>query len=102
MGIELIWEDENGVELGRVGDPSSLLVKILPNNSEAEYRCLCFVDPYGDAVFNQLQLPVLIQEFERRISFASSPEAQSHVASSLALVKKALSEVHTYVRFLGD
>ena len=64
--------------------------------------CLRILDPYGDAVFNQLQLPILLSELAA--FHASLPDGELvAVGETLdAFLRQALDRPHTYVRFLGD
>jgi hypothetical protein len=64
--------------------------------------CLCFVDPYGDATFNQLQLPDLILEVEAAVSTSPDPETRRVASEVVRLAKLAASRVHTYIKFIGD
>jgi hypothetical protein len=73
--------------------------------------CLRFIDPYGDTLFNQLQLPALRRELESlrpHISAAvktawSTEELHSHLEQLLALIDEGLARgAHHFVRFLGD
>lgn len=52
--------DERGKLLERFDDArvAHLLLEAAPDSS----ACLRFIDPYGDTVFNTLQLPILQQE----------------------------------------
>ena len=102
MGIELIWDEENGDELARLNDTQSLVEQFLPSDSDKEFACLRFVDPYGDTIFNRLQLPVLLLELERCAAKPHEPPVAEHLSAAVALVKKAQDHVHTYVRFVGD
>ncbi len=73
MGIDLVWQDERGRELGRVADPLgrlSLLVLAIPLG---EYSCLRRLDPYGDACFDPPQFPALLKDL-RHVSAAISDE----------------------------
>jgi hypothetical protein len=65
MGIDVELQDERGSTLARVGDPGSVLVQVLPDENDASFVCLRFIDPYGDTTFNQHQVRVLIGELER-------------------------------------
>lgn len=102
MGIELVWEEENGTELARLSDPHSLLKEFLPPESALEFACLRFVDPYGDTVFNTLQLPVLLLELTSLASSPLEPRVAEHLNKAVSLVANAQGHIHTYVRFVGD
>ena len=64
--------------------------------------CLRFIDPYGDATFNQLHLPVLLEELRVLQRSAGDAEAKLLLAALIRYVQKAKGQVHTYVRFIGD
>jgi hypothetical protein len=64
MGVDLYLEDEQGNRLAEVLDPRGFVPRILLLAEHASTVCLRFIDPYGDSVFNQLQIPVLIRELE--------------------------------------
>jgi hypothetical protein len=102
MGINLRWEDESGAVLGEVLDPESLSVRFVPHVTRSEFLCLRFVDPYGDAVFNQAQLPFLLSELEKQLPSVSNPKAKEHLKRVTSLVLQARGHTHTYLRFVGD
>jgi len=64
MGVELFWEDERGTELGSVLDPFGFIPLITELAGRGGVACLSFIDPYGNTVFNQSQVPVLTRELE--------------------------------------
>jgi hypothetical protein len=61
---DAIWEDEFHKELNYLGDPHNLLGWIMSLRDIEGTICLRFIDPVGNAFFNQLQIPVLIEELE--------------------------------------
>lgn len=60
--------------------------------------CLRFIDPAGDATFNQLQIPVLVEELE---AWANSDPAAA-IRHVMNFARGALGHVHTYLKFIGD
>jgi len=64
--------------------------------------CLRFLDPYGDAVFNQAQLPVLLDELRALRGRLHDAELVSVLDAVIAFVRRAEGQIHTYVRFVGD
>jgi len=64
MGVNLYMEDEAGAKLAEVLDPRGFVGCIVSLAGNENTVCLRFIDPYGDTVFNQLQIPVLIRELE--------------------------------------
>lgn len=63
--------------------------------------CVRFIDPYGETVFNQLQLPVLIEELEAIHRRSSDASFREHLGAVLKFLS-ASRDLHTYVRFSGD
>jgi hypothetical protein len=92
MGIDCKIQDEDGGVLNELPDSQSLVACLLtPNNRAMEnVVCLRFIDEYGDTTFNQLQIPVLLQEFRMAVALCKNLEARAH------------GEMHTYVKFVGD
>ena len=64
MGINLYVEDEQGTRLADLLDPKGYVGCIVSLGGHGNTSCLRFIDPYGDTVFNQLQVPILIRELE--------------------------------------
>ena len=100
MGLTVQIEDERGE---REGDPwwhqrlNEVLIAERP-----ETRCLRFIDPYGNTVFNQVQLPVLLEELREVRKRLSDAELRTVVDTLSTMVQRAASEAHTYIRFIGD
>jgi hypothetical protein len=64
--------------------------------------CLRFIDPYGDATFNQVQIPVLIAEIEALADRSVDTEGRATLRDLLAYLRTARDRPHVYVRFMGD
>ncbi len=100
--IRIVLEDEHGTPLEEVEGDTVALGSVLAAAPVEGTSCLRFLDPYGDAVFNQLQAPVLRRELE---AIRATPEARpvsSVIDEVLALVTKCEARPHTYLRFFGD
>ena len=100
MSISIQIEDEHGL---REGEPwwharsTAALVGERPGTC-----CLRFIDPYGDTVFNQAQIPVLLEELQDLRNREPDTELASVLLEVSAFVERAVDQVHTYVRFVGD
>jgi hypothetical protein len=101
MGIDVYWKDENGHILAAVEDPNILskLIRVFWRQSSS--ACLRFVDPAGDACFNQQQIPVLWTELRQLLPLIPNDRAKEHINKVIELVEKA-TQVHTYIWFIGD
>jgi hypothetical protein len=100
MPITVRIEDERGTCLGDTwvhSDATRLLTGEHPGTC-----CLRFIDPYGDALFNQLQLPVLIAELRALDAREPEPSLRMVLHSLVTFIEPAIDELHTYVRFVGD
>jgi hypothetical protein len=102
MGIDLRWEDERGKPLAELLDPKMLVECFLPDFGDQDFPCLCFVDPYGDTVFNQHQITQLISELETLSGKKREPEVERHLQAVLEFVRQTAGKTHTYIRFYGD
>jgi hypothetical protein len=102
MGIDIRVETAAGATIEELLDPRSLTRRLLPGFSDTSSYCLRFVDPAGDAVFNQLQIPILVDEVRRSLEVVRHHASREHGERVLRLLESAQGQVHTYVRFVGD
>lgn len=102
MAIDVQLESETGECLESLQDPSNLVARLLPRLDDAQSICLRFVDPYGDTVFNNLQMATLIIELENAIENASDERVAAHGKAILRMLNTCRNTVHTYVKFYGD
>jgi hypothetical protein len=82
-------EDEDGNSLGEVLDPGDLTGRIVALAGHRNTVCLRFVDPYGNAVFNQLQIPALIRELEAARVYVTQERLASLGESELKNAQEA-------------
>jgi hypothetical protein len=102
MGIDVRWETETGGELEVVWDEQDILSSLVDSGTgDAGATCLRFLDAWGEALFNQNQLPVLAVELAELETHLENQDEAAHVAKVLGLVQRANGEQHTYVRFSG-
>ena len=99
MPIDIEWQNERGMTLARYEGPA--LTFTLVSRADVSSTCLRFIDPYGNAVFNQHQLPVLIEEFES-LGSRTSDGQRDVIAAIVPFLKAACYRLHTYVKFIGD
>ena len=103
MGIDLHWINERGEKIDALLDPGFVTQKIVEASCGFDRTvCLRFIDPYGDTVFNQAQIEVLIEEIRAISDSALDPAAREHKEEILQLASKARGQIHTYLRFFGD
>ncbi len=99
MSILVELRDEHGNVLERmaewVGSPSFDL-------DSDDFPTLRYIDPYGNTVFNGLQMKPLIQEFGILRARASTDEQRRMVDRILAAAHRCAKSQHTYLAFVGD
>jgi hypothetical protein len=101
MGFNCFLEDEHGNALDRFFDPKSILPKIIPYSKEG-YWLVKYIDPYGDTVFNQLQIPILIDELKAIKSATTAKEHLDFLQQLIDFIDKSQGKVHSYIKFYGD
>ena len=102
VGVSVHWRDEHGTDLGEVLDPQMSLSQHIQSSPWSETSCLRFVNPYGDTVFNQRQMPVLVRELESSLVAVTDAGIRQQIAEVVRLLKKAEGHTHTYAWFIGD
>ena len=63
--------------------------------------CARVVDPYGDALFNQLQMPVLIDELASLVAQWRDTEFRERLGSALRFLRDSM-QVSVYMRLTSD
>ena len=98
--IGLRRETEDGDRLAEFNDGKGIDLRIVTRAPETSI-CLRFIDPYGDLVINQLQLPVLIAELQQMGAGTPELDLREHITALLRVLEGS-KDLHTYVRFIGD
>jgi hypothetical protein len=102
MGITAVLETEDGKQLGTVEDPTNVLHRVLPEAGDPRYSCLSRIDWYGDTVFNYLQAPQLLAEWETLETKEGDAETGRVLDGVRKLAELLRDERHTYLKFYGD
>jgi hypothetical protein len=102
MGIDVKRETERGEQQDEVLDSKGLLPLLLSRCRDRQWRLIQYIDPYGNTVFNQLQIPALLDELSRLKGHAESDDERAFLKAVIDLVERTKDRVHTYVKFYGD
>jgi hypothetical protein len=102
MGFSVELQDESGGKIDDAHDPANLLVGILPNLNDEQFSMLSSLDPYGDTIFNGLQMRRFRPEWTRIASNAKSSEEQELVFRIERMAERCESGVHLYLKFISD
>jgi hypothetical protein len=96
--IRVVLQDENGKGLSQGIDvPSNLLARL----DDSRFSCLCFVDPYGDTVFNRVQAVALLADLRLLRGCESHPH-EAAIQAIEKLVRQCQEEPHLYIKLIGD
>ncbi len=102
MGLTVALQNEDGNPIDMVFDPKNHLHRLLPSHDDESYQCLRFIDWYGETVFNRLQIPTLLAEWERIAVKAKSNEERELMRRIEKLARDTQLEPHLYLKFIGD
>jgi len=97
--IRVVVQDEKGNEVSRGVDvPTGVLAR----PDDLRFSCLRFVDPYGDTVFNRLQLAPLLEDLRLLRDSCNSSQDEGVLQQIEALIERCEGEPHLYVKMIGD
>ena len=104
MGIEVATVNETHTTIDQVIDNLDVIARLARTRwpKLTESLCLRFVEPWGDAVFNQTQLPFLLAELRSEVRLATDEKFREHLQQVVTLVESAQDQTHVYVKFIGD
>jgi len=103
MAYVIRVESERGeVRSPEVSDQEFALNLLLPRLSDHSFACLRFIDPYGQTVFNRMQIATFLEEVGRIRQTEQSPEALRLLDSIDLLAIQVRDGVHLYLKFYGD
>ncbi len=97
MGLQR--QSETGEVLAHFGDEG--IDPRIVSLAAPSTACLRFIDPYGNTIFNQLQLPVLAGELLTMRETSADEGLRSQLDRVLAFLRES-EGTHVYVRFIGD
>jgi len=97
MPWTIIQEDEHGDAIQTL--PQTLDYDEFDELNLPAFTLFHYINPYGDTVFNCLQIDDLVKDLEQ---FKRISNQKSVIEEIISLAKKCKNEVHTYIRFYGD
>ena len=97
--IRAIIQDEKGNPVGGAVDFSEGL---FPYHDDERFPYLRFVDPYGDTVFNRLQMPAVLEEMHLLRKARTEEEDRIVIDKLIELACLCQQEPHLYLKFIGD
>ena len=100
--MKIALETERGDQLEIIADPTNVVTRAVTHVMTDDDHCLNVIDPYGDTVFNNLQAPTFLAEWQRCTKVSSEPEFVRVVDGVKRLGERLRDEVHLYLKFYGD
>ena len=94
MGWTVILEDENRLAKSSISHEFDTGLK----NELNGLKLLHYLDPYGDAIFNRLQMDDLIMDLQKLRLLEANPLLDEIEA----LAQRCKKESHLYLVFYGD
>lgn len=103
MPMTIRLETESKGVLGDVFDRTLAIVTLAHEvHSQAPLGLLQFVNPWGDTVFNELQMPTVLRDLDRLREKARSEEDREVLLGVEKLAKQGMNDHHVYLWFYGD
>jgi len=108
MGVNAVLRSEAGEQIRNLVDPSGGTFdaagdfdRVLSRH-DSDLVLLKYVDPYGDTVFNKLQMLDLLADIDVLRGDDLQPAEERGLARLQGIAERCRDEVHLYVWFLGD
>jgi hypothetical protein len=102
MGMSIRLENRQGKATEEIPDLESLLSRFFPSWDDQSYHFLRYIDPWGETVFNHLQMDELISELRRVRLAASTEEQRAFVDAIEGLASRCKAGEDIYLKFIGD
>lgn len=100
MGVELT--DENGERLETVSNFAGRGFDHLLRAHAEEGKLLGYINPYGDTVFNRLQIDDFLTDWNILIDAATTADVRDFLTQVQSLAVKCRDTVHLYLKFVGE
>jgi hypothetical protein len=101
MSAQLV--SERGEVVEEVFDEESRLTALIESVPEYDStHCIQYMNPYGDTIFNSLQLTRFLDEWKMVEAQSATQEEKDLVAAVQRLALLAEEENHMYLKFVGD
>jgi hypothetical protein len=79
-----------------------LLYRVFPEQADAVFQYLPYIDRYGDTVFNRPQMEPFLRELDRLMVSCSDLEVRRLLGEVKRLAAACQNGVHLYLRFVGE
>jgi hypothetical protein len=97
MSLVVKLEDDLGEQSDWV-----MLHGVLPSREDHEFSLLRCVDPYGNTVFNHLQMESFLEEWERLRDRAADETQKEAWTKIKDMAQRCQNDRDLYLRFVGN
>ncbi len=101
MGINVQLREESGEIINEVLDPRMVLSRAA-RNGFSDTRLLRYLNPWGDAIFNQAQAADLANDIVKLKNDNPGTALLELLSAIEPLVERLAHETHLYLWFMGD
>ena len=98
MGITVRLQNENNKSVSEF----DIGIDFYIPSEDSSYRLLCYIDPYGNTIFNQLQMSTFLFEWENIKNNAKTPDEITAWLKIKQLAERCKKGPHLYLCFIGD
>lgn len=102
MALSIVLESEKGEMINEVIDKNNTLLFLIAKLDLHESCCLKYIDPYGDTVFNRLQMDDLISELVLLEGFTRNDNEYKLLEKIKKLTTQCKVGAHLYIKIYGD
>lgn len=101
MPLKVVLQTADGKRLAEAVPPAAALNRLLPIG-DASFPLLRFVDPYGDTIFNGVQMQGVLPELNRLSQRVIDNQESEFLLIVNGMAERCKKEPHTFLRFIGD
>lgn len=100
QNIQLQLEDENRkvIETSAINFADVMTIVYKNQDFKTHYPWLSTIDPYGDTIFNKLQIPYVINELNALVK--KTENGSLDINGIISFIQKI--DTHQYITFYGD
>jgi len=102
MSLNIELQTEKGKRIDNAIDIHNFLIHLADKAQIENSCCLRFVDPYGNTIFNRIQLIQFVKEINALLHVAENPEQKEVLFHIKSLAERGQQEPHLYIKIIGD
>lgn len=102
LGVDVHLQTGDGMKIESIPDPKGIVSRIMPLG-DTTFHLLRYVDPYGDTIFNGLQMEQIFIELKQlKQRFVPGSQEIDYICKIENMARRCKSAPHLYLKFIGD